>query len=149
MIPAANSSVAAAIRSSIFCCWLLEIRYGAGFLRRGTTGAGFGTLSDGRRCAALSAPNSDVFIRLLGPLAAIALAATGPNPSVGGTGLACPVVLDASSNRAFGRWGCSDFFRIGIHFLEAYHLLRLGKTFAAIKLRGLRKQIQAKRKKGL
>jgi hypothetical protein len=38
---------------------------------------------------------------------------------------------------------------MGFHFLEARQLLRLGKTVGAIKLRGLRKPIQAKQEKGL
>jgi hypothetical protein len=79
VIPAESSSVAAAIRSSIFCCWLLKILDGAGLRRRVGGDVGFEADCDPkRRCAALPAPSSEVFISDFGPLAASVLEAAAP-----------------------------------------------------------------------
>jgi len=53
VIPAESSSVAAAIRSSIFCCWLLKILDGAGLRRRVGGDVGIEADCDPKlRCAA-------------------------------------------------------------------------------------------------
>src|SRR5580692_3237671 len=114
VIPAESCSVAAAIRSSIFCWRAPEMLLAAG-LRRwvgadAEPGDGW-TL--GRRSAALPAPSADVFIRDFGPLAASVfkgaeLAAAGP------VGLVCGGFPADPGRRGFGV-NCSvmpGFFRI-------------------------------------
>ena len=71
MIPAESSSVAAAIRSSIFCWRLPEILVGAGVRRCMATDAGPSAGGAPARRCGLPAPSSEVFINDFGPPAAI------------------------------------------------------------------------------
>ncbi len=118
MIPADSSSVAAAIRSSIFCCWLPEIWDGAG-LRRVIADAGFSASGDGRRPGR---PACAEFRSLHQGFWAAGREGLGSNCAghVLGRRFGLRQFPTTLSRRGFGR-GRSvvpGFFRIGIRFLK-------------------------------
>ena len=144
VIPAESSSVAAAIRSSIFCWRAPEMLPGAGLRRGAGTEAepGAGCALE-RRSAVRPAPSAEVFIRDFGPLAASVL--KGGAAATGGIQGGCRRL--SSGARSPGLWH-GPLSHAG---LFPHSKIRIPKVVSLVgggshwlKLRGLRKPIQAK-----